>query len=253
MTEVDISFSTLQIVCYAMRGIFDVVFPFVVFFFLHRRCSGRVYPALIGIAALVLLVVPRALLREMFVPSEGEFLLQFAISALINAVCEEMARYCAMRWAMPHHDRLLDGLCYGIGHGGMEVVVNSSAQFTILETVLLYQEYGASYFTAGKTSEEAAATLAMLQNYADCDVFQTTEVIMGTVLALVNHMAWSVLILTAHRYGRPKFIALAILLHMLSHFAMLLGFVPMLIYDAASCWWIYWLVRPYWTVQYEEA
>lgn len=97
MLETEIYFDSVQITALALRCMVDVFLPFVVFYYLYKRHGGRWFPLLVGVTATILLVVPRALLRNMFVPSCGDFLLQFFISALINAVCEYGILRCPMQ------------------------------------------------------------------------------------------------------------------------------------------------------------
>ncbi len=252
MLETEIYFDSLQITALALRCILDIFLPFTVFFYLHKRHGGRWFPLLVGVTATILLVVPRALLRNLFVPSGGDFLLQFFLSALINAICEEMARYLAMTYAMQQHTGLMDGICYGLGHGGMESLVLVQYPLDYLWMQIRHRQYGTEYFTAGRTDEQLAAVMEKLQICDSLDVFSSFETSIGTICSIANHVAWSVLVLTAVRFaGCRKFLFLAIGLHVLSHFGTIFFDVPgTLITTFAICWMTYRWVKPYWAAEY---
>ncbi len=252
MMETEFYFDTAQIIALALRCILDIFLPFAAFYYLHKKHGGRWYPLLVGITATILLVVPRALLRNMFVPSGGGFLLQFFISALINALCEEMARYLAMRHAMPQHTGLMDGICYGLGHGGMESLVLSQYPLDYLWMQIRHRQYGTEHFTAGKTDEQLAAVMEKLQICDSLDVFASMEASIASICAFANHIAWSVLVLTAVRFaGCRKFLYLAIGLHILSHFGTIfLGILGTLVITFGICWMTYRWVKPYWALEY---
>lgn len=252
MPETEIYFDSVQITALALRCVVDVFLPFVICFYLCKKYEGRWFPLLIGVTATILLVVPRALLRSMLVPSGGDFLLQFFISALINAICEEMARYLAMSYAMTQHRKLMDGICYGLGHGGMESLVLAQYPLDYLWMQIRHRQYGTEHFTAGKTDEQLAAVMEKLQICDSLDVFASMEASIASICAFANHIAWSVLVLTAVRFaGCRKFLYLAIGLHILSHFGTIfLGILGTLVITFGICWMTYRWVKPYWTLEY---
>ncbi len=252
MPETEIYFDSVQITALALRCVVDVFLPFVICFYLCKKYEGRWFPLLIGVTATILLVVPRALLRSMLVPSGGDFLLQFFISALINAICEEMARYLAMSYAMTQHRKLMDGICYGLGHGGMESLVLAQYPLDYLRMQIQHRLYGMEYFTAGRTAEQAASIMEKLEICNSLDVFSSFEASIGSMCVFADHVAWSVLVMTAVRFaGCRKFLFLAIGLHVLSHFGqMFFGIVGILVVSGSICWMTYRLVKPYWMADY---
>ncbi len=248
MLETDIYFDSVQITALALRCILEIFLPFVVCFYLCKKHGGRWFPLLVGVTATILLVVPRALLRNMLVPSGDDFLLQFFTSSLINAICEEMARYLAMSYAMTQHRELMDSICYGLGHGGMESLVLAQYPLDYLRMQIQHRLYGTEYFTAGRTAEQAASIMEKLQICDSLDVFASFEAAISTVTSFADHVAWSVLVMTAVRFaGCRKFLFLAIGLHVLSHFGkMFFGIVGILVTSFIIFWMTYKLVKPYW-------
>lgn len=155
---------------------------------------------------------------------------------------------------MTQHTGLMDSICYGLGHGGMESLVLAQYPLDYLRMQIQHRLYGTEYFTAGRTAEQAASIMEKLQICDSLDVFSSFEAFIDTICALANHVAWSVLVMTAVRFaGCRKFLFLAIGLHVLNHFGQIFfGIVGILGVSFTICWMTYRLVKPYWmTVEME--
>ena len=107
-----------------------------------------------------------------------------------------------MRHAIPQYDSVTDALCYGIGHGGTEVIMTARNQFVLLADAL-----------HGNGSAEHLDAL-MHQGF-----LTAADIILGSAANLAFHMALSVLIARAVHYENcKKLIPIAIFIHMLMNF-----------------------------------
>jgi len=83
---------------FLLRAMTETLMPFGIFVFLFRKHQGRIKPYLTGILTLMILTVPRKLISDLLIPSEGEWAFRIAISILIGAFCEETGKYIAMKF-----------------------------------------------------------------------------------------------------------------------------------------------------------
>ena len=190
-----------QVFFFFLRGCWVTLLPVLLFVFVRKRYGGRLYPVLIGAAAMVLLAMPRALMRGIAVQGSDGFLEKFLASDLIGAFCEEIGRFIAMKIAMQSYDTLTDAHCYGIGHGGVEAISAGFRQFA------LFAE--ASALADGSVINPERLEILSRQGFGTM-----AEICCGEAVSMLFHMAMSVLVFTAVRYGREKTIlSAAVLIH----------------------------------------
>ena len=202
-----------------LRGVSVMAIPVLAFLFLRKK-GGRGYPTVIGIVTLILLMMPRGLIRALLVPQADGFLAQFILSDAIGACFEECGRFIAFKYALPNHDRFPDALCYGVGHGGVELWVTGINQFGILAKCL-----------------DGTATEGMLAQGG----WDAAEIILGSPFALIFHMMMSVLVLlAANRENCRKYLLLAIVLHILANFIeTFFGNIADILFTAGICYLTY--------------
>ena len=159
------TFSSMTMLGYVIRSAFKITFPFVMLFVVKRKFDGRIYPFIIGLAAVNLLVLPRLVLRSVFVPAAGEVGTRLFISVFIGAVCEEMARFLMMKYMMKNNDTLMDAVCYGIGHYAMELIPSAYYSIGAISAGIKLSSAGIDGITEGMNPEEAAQFAAELETY----------------------------------------------------------------------------------------
>lgn len=184
----EIILTSSQISAFFMRGLLTAALPFVFFIYLHKKHGGRLYPVFVGAAALILLSMPRGLMRSIAIQSSDSFFIKFLIADIIGAAFEECGRFAAMRLAMPNHDRTVDALCYGIGHGGVETFATAAHQFGFW---MLCRQYN------GMSVEQDSQIAAQLQVLSAQSTFIVAEMAFNETFGLIFHIAMSVLIAEA--------------------------------------------------------
>lgn len=195
-------FTSGQLFLFFLRGILVAAMPFAAFLILRKRQGVSVFPAVIGLITVMLILVPRAMMRQVFAGG-AETLVEKAFTIwLIGAAFEELGRYAAMKTVLKNYDTLPNAICYGIGHAAAEVLMSAAAQFTLLSDAV-GQNGTPEHLTA--LSEQGLLTAA--------------DVLFGNADNLVFHVAMSVIISQAAYFNeRKKLIPLAIFLHVLANY-----------------------------------
>lgn len=232
-------FSPSQMFVFVVRAILTIAFPFICIFIARKKFDGRIFPFVVGLVAVNLLVIPRALLRDMLVPDSGDFTMRLVLSSLIGAFCEETARFLMFRYMLKNYDTLTDAVCYGIGHHGMEVIPSVSFCFDAIATGSKLNSVGLETMVAGLSAEEAEALIKQIEIYTSIGFFGHADVVLSWIASLAMQIAWSVLVFTAaYRQDYRKFYFAAILLHVVAN-VLLLNTIISLIGAAAMCYIAY--------------
>ncbi len=235
----EMTFSSSQMFCFVVRAILAIAFPFLCIFVAHKKFNGRIFPFVIGLVAVNLLVIPRALLRGIFVPDSGDFTMRLVLSAFIGALCEETARFLMFKYMLKNYDTLTDAICYGIGHHGMEVIPSVSFCFDAIAAGSKLNSVGLDAMVAGLSAEKADALIKQIEIYTSIGFFEHADVLLGWIISLAMQIAWSVLVFTAaYRQDYRKFYFAAILLHVVAN-VLLYGTIINLIGAIAMCYIAY--------------
>ena len=235
----EMTFSSPQMFGFVVRAILTIAFPFICMFITHKKFDGRIFPFVVGLIAVNLLVIPRALLRVTIVPDSGDFTMRLVLSSLIGAFCEETARFLMFRYMLKNYDTLTDAVCYGIGHHGMEVIPSVSFCFDAVATGSKLNSVGLETMLAGLSAEEADALIKQIEIYTSIGFWEHTDVVLSWIASLAMQIAWSVLVFTAaYRQDYRKFYFAAILLHVVAN-VLLLNTIISLIGATAMCYFAY--------------
>ena len=239
----EMTFSSPQMFGFVVRAILTIAFPFICIFIAHKKFGGRIYPFVVGLVSVNLLVIPRALLRGIFVPDSGDFTLRLVISSLIGAFCEETARFLMFRYMLKNYDTVTDAVCYGIGHHGMELIPSVSFCFDAITTGSKLNSVGLDAMVAALPAEKADALVKQIEIYTSIGFPEHADVLLSWIASLAMQIAWSVLVFTAaYRQDYRKFYFAAILLHVVAN-VLLLNTVISLIGAAAMCYFAYRVAR----------
>lgn len=150
--------------------------PIVAWIVWKRKASARTFPLIIGIASYMFISLLRGFARVVVTDSlRGDPWMFYIVSALLSGVFEEVGRYLVFCYAIPLYDRRDDCISYGIGHGGIEIILTHGfIKYDIIDSLL------------------------------ECDDF---------VRGIAFSAAMSVLVFAAAHYYNKKLLAAAIGLH----------------------------------------
>jgi uncharacterized membrane protein YhfC len=114
---------------YALAIAFEIIFPLVVGYVIHRRFGARwkifLYGALVFLLSQLLTRIPlvqviQTLLAPSLQSSQTLLYVWFAVLALSAGLFEEIGRYLGYRFLIKEDRTWQVGLMYGAGHGGLE-------------------------------------------------------------------------------------------------------------------------------------
>ena len=122
-------FTSGQLCLFCLRVLLVAALPFAAFFYLKRRHGGRFFPVLVGTVTVLLILVPRGMMRSTFVRGADSVTAKWLTVWVIGAAFEECGRYIALRFALQNYITRTDALCCGIGHGAAEVLMSAALAF----------------------------------------------------------------------------------------------------------------------------
>ena len=217
-------FTSGQILLLVLRGLLTAAMPFAAYFYLKHRHFGRPLPVFTGIVTVMLILVPRELFRSVLMQGAETDTGKWLTVWLIGSVFEEGGRYLAMKHAIPGYDTRTDALCYGIGHGGTEVIMSAKAQFVLLADAL------------GQRGTQEHLTALAGQG-----MLMAAEILLGNAANLIFHMMMSVLIARAVHYEDcKKLLPIAVLIHLLADFTIFcFGTAADVMLTAVLCIFVY--------------
>ena len=142
MTEVNMQVPVSSMVFMAVSVFVSIGLPVTAFVFLKKKYKAVFFPVFAGAAAFFLAVLVlessvHAIVLKNFDLKEKPFL--FVLYGIFMAgIFEETARFITFNILKKKHDGIKTGLCYGVGHGGIEAIMIggfamiSSVVFSIL-------------------------------------------------------------------------------------------------------------------------
>ena len=133
-------------------------------------------------------------------------------------VFEECGRYIVMRFFMKKNRTRENAVMYGIGHGGIEIlVVLLPAMISYLLIAVLFStgDVNKALSTLRITEETAAASLPAIQAAASFSYMAMAMNVLERVFAMLLHIGLSVVVFYSVVSAKKIYLLLAILLHML--------------------------------------
>ncbi|HEU4963935.1 MAG TPA: YhfC family intramembrane metalloprotease [Bacilli bacterium] len=207
---------TSTIIGMVVSMLIAVLFPILLLIYYRR--NHRISWQAIGIGALVWFVFTQVLEKAMHAgvllsTDLQSYPVWFAIyGGLAAGLFEEFGRYIAFRFWLKKRRDYLDGISYGIGHGGFEAVfIGVIGGITNFVYMALYNAGTLESTLRGKVPEETINQLT--HNLTDANFFLSLVGGLERVPAVFFHIALSLLVLYGIRRGQIRFLGLAILLH----------------------------------------
>jgi uncharacterized membrane protein YhfC len=148
-------------------------------------------------------------------------------------VFEECGRYIVMRFIMKKNRTRENAVMYGIGHGGIEILVvllPAMISFLLIAVLFSTGDVNKALSTLRITEETAAASLPAIQAAASFSYLAMAMNVLERVFAMLLHIGLSVVVFYSVVSAKKIYLLLAILLHMLmDSFAALYqrGLLPM--------------------------
>ncbi len=164
--------------------------------------------------------------------------------ALMAGLFEECGRHIILKYVMKKDRTPENAVLYGIGHGGIEIlVIVLPLMITYLAIAVLFSTGSVEDALAALniTEETAAAALPSVQAAAAFDLPMMALNVIERLLAMLFHIGLSVIVFYGVCTGKKAYLPLAILLHMLGDtFAAMYqrGLVPLWTVEVWVALWV---------------
>lgn len=206
---------------------FEVLFPLVVGFYIHRRYSVRwrffLYGALIFFLSQMITRIPLVQVAQIFLApylqsSQVILYVWFVVLALTAGLFEEIGRYLGYKLLIKNDRTWNVSLMYGAGHGGLEsmLLVGGSVLIGLINVLVLTSGDASQLNLPPEQLQAAQQQIAAVQWWAP---------LLGAYerfITLFFHISLSVIVLQCFVRGSLKWLWLAILFHAAANLAVLL-------------------------------
>lgn len=196
--------------------VLSVLLPVSVWFIVWRRTKASPVNLLVGMAVFFVcfvIAVATSLLGSMLIASP---LILTLVLALRAGLVEEFGRFVAFKWLLKRQKNISDGIMYGIGHGGMEVLLVYSLAIVSNLVLVFMASTGALEPLYAEVPEQAAAISGAIDAIAQSSPLTLSIGLFERVSALTLHISLSVIVFCAVRQKRWALFVLAIAMHALS-------------------------------------
>ena len=204
---------TLNIITMAVMALASVALLVVAWIIIWRRTRASFINTLIGMAVFLVcyvIALATSVLGGMLISSPVILTLVLSLRA---GLVEEFGRFVAFKWLLKKRKALGDGLMYGLGHGGMEVLL----VYTL--TMVSNMAFSIMVNTGGLTAlltaapAQADALNAAVQTLVTASPGLLSVGLVERVIALVLQISLSVIVFCAVRQRKWLYLVLAMALH----------------------------------------
>lgn len=213
---------TVFLIALAAQVLLATAGPVLLARWLSRRTGLRTRMVAIGAATFVasqIVHVPFNLLVTPLLPGKDHALHLLVLATFLglsSGVCEEVARWIAMRLSKPEERSGPHALLFGAGHGGVEaiLIVGLPAILTLINLVYIQRVGVESLGLDDATRKAVEDQLAATAQYAGlAPLLGAVE----RVFAVTFHIAASLLVMRSVAEGRVRFLFAAIAMHAASN------------------------------------
>ncbi len=139
---------------------------------------------------------------------------------VIAGIFEEIGRFTAFKFLLKDCNKIEDAVSYGIGHGGMEVVILIG--LSILSNYMLYNTVFTHGFEASFgpniPKAQAQAIVGVLNSIAQTQPMSAVLSLLERTFAIAIHISLSVIVFISVRNKKIWLLPLAVLLHAMINF-----------------------------------
>ncbi len=213
----------LLIAAFGAAIVFEIIFPLLVGYFIHRRFGVRwkifLYGALVFLLSQLITRVPAVQVAQIFLApalqsSQTLLYVWFVVLALTAGLFEEVGRYLGYRFLVKDEKTWQAGLMFGAGHGGLEsmVLVGGLALLGLINVLAL----ALTDFSAMNLPPEQLAQIdAARQQIAALEWWMPLLGAYERFITIFFQIALSILVLQTFLKNSWLWLVAAILLHAL--------------------------------------
>jgi uncharacterized membrane protein YhfC len=188
-----------------------------------RKVTGAGFVSLlVGMAVFFVCFVIAIATQLLFTLVISSQVLLALVLALRAGVVEELARFLAFKVFLRRKQAVGDALMYGVGHGGMEVLLVLTLGMVSNLVFAAMLNAGTLETLISAAPEQATALKDAADTLANSNPLFLGLGLLERVSAMTIHIALSVMVFCAVRQRKPLYLIVAILLHALADSSTLL-------------------------------
>ena len=206
----------INIITLLALSIISVLLPIVGCLIVWRRTKVSIISFFIGMAVFTvcfIIAIATSLVAQYFIASPVVLTLVLSLRA---GLVEEFGRFTAFKWLLKRRTALGDGLMYGVGHGGMEVLLVYSLSMVSNLVLVLMFNFGGIEALAAYAPDQVDLLIQSMQQLVQASPLFLTAGLVERLSALCVHISLSVIVFCAVRQRKWLYFVLAIALHTLT-------------------------------------
>lgn len=213
--------STLSIVSMEIAAFVCFFGPILLMLFWKKATHRSVKPALFGAFIFILFaMILESVLHTFVLTKDGIVynnpILYVIYGVLAAGIFEEGGRFVAFRFLLKNHDTKEDAVMYGIGHGGIEVML--LVGFSLISSIVLavtINNMGPEQFIESFSPAQISDIHAVIQTLQSFTPLQSFLSLFERCSAMILHISCSIFVYHAVKHKDWKYIAFAIVFHAL--------------------------------------
>ena len=197
--------------------ILSFLLPVVVWFFVWRKTKASIVNLLIGMGIFFVcycIAIATSYLGSMIITSPIVLTLLLSLRA---GLVEEFGRFVAFKWLLKRYRKINDGIMYGIGHGGMEILLVYTLAMVNNLVFIFMVNTGSIDLLIAMAPEQGEAIYDAVDALATSSPLALSVGLFERISTLILHVSLSVIVFCAVRQRRWPYLVLAITLHTLTN------------------------------------
>ena len=194
----------------------SVLLPVAGWFIVWRKTRARIADLLVGMGVFFVcyvIAIATSLLGQMLIASPIILVLVLALRA---GLVEEFGRFIAFKFFLKRSKTIGNGLMYGVGHGGMEVLLVYTLAMVSNLVFIVMVNTGSMDMLAALAPDQTEALDAAVVALRDTSPLMLSVGLVERVAAMILHISLSVIVFCAVRQKKWLYLVLAIVLHTLA-------------------------------------
>ncbi|MCL2529410.1 MAG: YhfC family intramembrane metalloprotease [Coriobacteriia bacterium] len=207
----------INITAIAVVFVLSLLLPIAAWFIVWRRTKASIVNLLVGMGVFFVcfnIAIATSLLGSVLITSPIILTLLLSLRA---GLVEEFGRFIAFKWFLKRRNKVSDGLMYGVGHGGMEVLLVYSLAMVNNLIIVFMANTGTIDLLIAMAPEQAEAIHEAIGLLAESSPLMLGIGLFERVSALILHIALSVIVFCAVRQRKWLYLILAIAMHTLTN------------------------------------
>jgi uncharacterized membrane protein YhfC len=200
----------------------SIALPSIACLVVRTITKARFVSLFVGMAVFFVCFIIAVATQALFSFFIGSQVALVIIGATRAGVIEELGRFLAFKVFLRRKKAVGDALMYGVGHGGMEVVLTLTLGMVSNIILALAANAGILDSLIASMPEEGSVLRQAISTLANASPLLLSLGLFERVSAIILHIALSVVVFCAARQRKPQYLLLAILLHTLANSSILL-------------------------------